>query len=223
MLACRSADDVLAAAAGLGFPLVLKGCSAAIPHKSDYDLVKIGVAGEAQARSTFEQLSDAIARLTGQRSGVIAAQYVRNRRELALGARVDPVFGVVVTIGDGGKYAEALDDVALLPVPFSAADVHDALSSLRIGRLLRAHRNEPPLDLEALCHATVRLGEIAAANAAAIVSIDVNPVLVGRRGEGVLAADAVVERSALAQQGALASRSSDAATPSSSVDGSIVR
>ena len=45
--------------------------------------------------------------------GVLVARHATGRRELALGGRLDPVFGPVVMIGDGGLYLEAL--VVLFP------------------------------------------------------------------------------------------------------------
>ncbi len=56
-------------------------------------------------------------------SGVIVAELVRGRRELMIGARLDPVFGPVVLVGDGGKYVEAMPDAQVLLPPFDAPRV----------------------------------------------------------------------------------------------------
>ena len=77
-----------------------------------------------------------------------------------VGAHVDPVFGPVVVVGDGGKYVEALQDVAVLVPPFAAADVTAALRTLRIAPLLEGVRGDPPLDVEALAEVAVAVGRL---------------------------------------------------------------
>ena len=72
----------------------------------------------------------------GVEAGVIVAPMVASRREFVLGAKVDPLFGPVVMIGDGGRYVEALDDIALTLAPASTDDVREALFGLRIAPLL---------------------------------------------------------------------------------------
>jgi len=42
-LLCRSRAEAVAAFAALGGPVVVKGCSADIAHKSELGLVKLGV------------------------------------------------------------------------------------------------------------------------------------------------------------------------------------
>jgi acyl-CoA synthetase (NDP forming) len=116
----------------------------------------------------------------------------RGRRELMIGARVDPVFGPVVLVGDGGKYVEALPDVRVLLAPFTAAEVRSALSKLRIAPLLAGVRDEPPLDVEAFTRAVLAVGQLMSGPRAGIVNLDLNPVLVGAAGEGCVALDAVV-------------------------------
>jgi len=109
------------------------------------------------------------------------------------GARQDPVFGPVV-VGDGGKYVQALQDIAVLIPPFDSADVYAALKTLRIAPLLDGVRGEPPLDAAALCAVVIALGRLIAAAPDSIAAIDLDPVLVGARGEGAMVVDALVER-----------------------------
>jgi hypothetical protein len=109
-----------------------------------------------------------------------------------IGAHVYPVFGPVVVVGDGGKYVEALPDTALLLPPFDEDDVARALSRLRLAPLLGGVRGEAALDTEAFCHAAAAVGRLMAAPGCTITSLDLNPVLVGSRGAGCIALDAVV-------------------------------
>jgi acyl-CoA synthetase (NDP forming) len=117
---------------------------------------------------------------------------VRGRREMMIGARVDPVFGPVVLVGDGGKYVEAMPDVQLLIAPFSAVEVREALQRLRIAPLLGGVRDEAPLDVDAFCDAVLAVGRLMTQANSDVANLDLNPVLVGAAGEGCVALDAVV-------------------------------
>ena len=118
-----------------------------------------------------------------------------------LGAKLDPQFGPVVMIGDGGIYLEALKDFALLLPPFDVAAVLDALAGLRIAPLLAGVRGEAPRDLDAVARMAVRLGDTMLAWNGQVASVDINPVRVGAVGEGALALDALVERAVAPKKG----------------------
>ncbi|MGO4395993.1 acetate--CoA ligase family protein [Variovorax sp. M-6] len=191
---CRSARQARDAWTAMGVPAVVKACSGDVPHKSEHGLVALHVRSADDAAALFEKQWTRLAELGASQDGVIVAAMHRGRHEFMVGARQDPVFGPVVVVGDGGKYVEALQDVAVLLPPFDSADVGAALRTLRIAPLLEGVRGEPPLDVAALCAVVVAVGRLIAAASGRIASIDVNPVLVGARGEGAMVLDALVER-----------------------------
>lgn len=193
---CRSAAEARDAWGVVGGPAVVKACSADVPHKSEHGLVALRVESAEAAGALFDAQWAKLAELGAVREGVIVAAMHRGRHEFMVGARQDPVFGPVVVVGDGGKYVEALQDVAVLLPPFAAADVKAALKTLRIAPLLEGVRAEPPLDVDALAEVVVAVGRLMASAPGRIASIDVNPVMVGARGEGAMVVDALVERAA---------------------------
>jgi acyl-CoA synthetase (NDP forming) len=95
-------------------------------------------------------------------------------------------------VGSGGILIEVLRDFRLLLTPIDAAAAREALRALRIGPLWEGVRGSGPLDLEAAVDLLVRLGEAARGLSPTVSEIDLNPVLVGRRGEGVTVLDALV-------------------------------
>jgi acyl-CoA synthetase (NDP forming) len=115
-----------------------------------------------------------------------------SRREIMIGAHRDGVFGPVVAVGDGGKYVEIFRDTALLLPPFSKDEVRETLGRLRIAPLFAGVRGEPPMDIDALCDAVLRIGELMLDPAARVVSLDLNPVLLDSAGKGCVVVDAVV-------------------------------
>ncbi|MCM5570336.1 acetate--CoA ligase family protein [Burkholderiaceae bacterium FT117] len=191
---CRSADEARAAFAAIGGPVAVKACSADVPHKSEHGLVALGVADEAAAIAAFEAQSAKLDAMRASRQGVIVAEMRRGRHEFMVGARIDPVFGPVVLVGDGGRYVEALKDFAILLPPFDAGEVLQALHGLRIAPLFGGLRGEPPMDLEALAAIAVGVGRLLRDAQGSIASIDLNPVIVGAAGEGAVIVDALVER-----------------------------
>ncbi|CAB3914810.1 Trans-feruloyl-CoA synthase FCS1 [Achromobacter insuavis] len=190
---CRTADEAVAAWRRIGAPVALKACSAQLPHKSEHGLVALGLNDEAALRAAFAHQAQTLDKLNVRDGAWLVARMQRGLHECALGARVDPVLGPVVMIGSGGKYVEALRDVAVLMPPFDAAQVIEKLRSLRIGTLLQGVRGDPPADVEALARQAVALGDYALAAGPRLASVDINPVMVGAVGQGAVAVDALVE------------------------------
>ncbi len=193
---CRSRAEAVAAFEAIGGPVVVKGCSADIAHKSELGLVKLGVKTRDEAGDIYTQMEEIIRKHGARFDGVIVAAMAGGRREIMIGAHRDPVFGPVVAVGDGGKYVEIFRDTTLLLPPFGMADVKDALGRLRIAPLFAGVRGEPPMDVDALSDAIVKIGALMADPVANVMSLDLNPVMLDSAGKGCVVVDAVVFRKA---------------------------
>ena len=192
---CTSVEQARAAFNALGgIPVVVKGCTADASHKSELGLVRVGVTDATGVAEAYREMAVAARSENITLSGVIVAEMVRGQRELMIGARLDPVFGPVLLVGDGGKYVEAMPDAQVLLQPFDVAQVERALRRLRIAPLLDGVRGEPPLDVAAFCRSAVAIGQLMCDDAAGITQIDINPMIVGAQGKGCIAVDAVVYR-----------------------------
>lgn len=189
-----AADLAPQAAAEIGYPVVVKVCSADLPHKSDVGGVAIGRADATAVAEACRGMESEVRRRAPHAviEGFLVQRQCRGVLELALGVKTDPVFGPVVMVGSGGVLIEALRDFRLLLPPVDPPEAEEALRALRIGPLWDGVRGQPPLDLPAAVDLLVRLGEAARSLAGAVEEIDLNPVLVGRRGEGVVVLDALV-------------------------------
>ena len=187
---CRDEGAAREAYRLLGPKVVVKACSSSVPHKTEQGLVKLGVQDEDAVAAIFRDFKSRIPKA----DGVLVARHAAGRRELALGARLDPAFGPVVLLGDGGIYLEALKDFRLLIPPFGEEEARAALGELRIAPLLEGQRGELPLDMEAFARMAVRIGAAMLAAGGRIASVDINPVMLFERGRGALAVDALVER-----------------------------
>jgi acyl-CoA synthetase (NDP forming) len=174
----------------IGGKVVVKGCSADIAHKSELGLVKLGVASREAVGEVYAEMEEIIRKHGSRFDGVIVAAMSGGRREIVIGAHRDPVFGPVVMVGDGGKYVEVFKDTTLLLPPFTRDDAKRALAKLRIAPLFEGVRGEPPMDVDALVDAMVRIGELMADTSARVMSIDLNPVMLNT--DGCVVVDAVV-------------------------------
>jgi acyl-CoA synthetase (NDP forming) len=191
---CHSEDAAIAAAEIFGGPIVLKGCSADVTHKSEHDLVRLGLTGADAIRAAFRDCRRILLERGFRFDGVLVAAMTRGRREMLIGAHRDPVFGPVVVIGDGGKYVEAMPDTTMLLPPFTPAEVEAALARLRIAPILRGVRGEPALDVPAFRAAAIAVGRLMLEDAT-LAGVDINPLLLDV--EGCVAVDAVVLRNGL--------------------------
>jgi len=189
---CRTVDEAAQALVELSAPVVVKGCSADVVHKSELELVRLNLHTEQDVRNAFVDVERRLRQHGLRFDGVLVERMLAGRRELMIGARIDPVFGPVVVVGDGGKYVEVMPDIELLLPPFDAATVRRALSRLRVAPLLAGVRDEPPMDVDAFSASAVAVGRLMADDKSRVTTLDVNPVIVGNAGAGCHAVDAVV-------------------------------
>lgn len=185
-------DRAVAAAGAIGYPVVVKLGGAAIAHKTERGLVRLGLGDDAAVEEASRELL-ALARPEDGEVHLLIAPMLKGNRELIAGLHLDPQFGMTVMLGVGGILAEAVADVSFRLVPIERVDAEDMIDELATQRLLGAFRGEPAVDRSAL--ASVLLGLSAAAvEDPAIVGADLNPLIVvdGRP----VAVDALVELSA---------------------------
>lgn len=191
---CADADAAVAAFDALGgVPVVVKGCTAAITHKSDLGLVRLGLTDAEEVARAARDVVDIMARNGVAEGAVLVAPMVRGALEVMVGAHLDPSFGPVVVLGAGGTGVEAVPDVRVLLPPFTAADARAAVASLRMAPLLGPVRGDAAADVDAWVDMAVRLGREMVRPGSRIASVDANPVMLHRGvGAGAVAVDALV-------------------------------
>jgi acetate---CoA ligase (ADP-forming) len=186
----RVADPVV----GLRFPLAVKVVSRDIAHKSDIGAVRLGIRDGAElAVAAAAVLANArSARPDARISGVAACEMVEDALEVIVGVVNDAAFGPVVALGLGGVLAETLRDVTFRVAPFGLDTARQMIGELRAAAVFAGVRGKPARDVEALAQALVRVSAMAWILRTRIAEIDINPLLVRTRGDGVVAADALI-------------------------------
>jgi acyl-CoA synthetase (NDP forming) len=169
-----SADEAVAAALQIGYPVVLKALGQT--HKSDTGGVVLNISGDGALRAAYADVAQA---LEPERCTVEQMAPLTDGIELLIGARWDPRFGPVALAGSGGLYAEILRDTAVRLAPVTEAEAGAMLRTLRIAPLLTGARGRPPLDMVGAAHALAALSRVAAAHPE-LAELEINPLLVTR-------------------------------------------
>ena len=187
------AEEAVAAAEAIGYPVVMKAQAAALGHKSDAGGVILGLKTPGDVAAAFDRMVGNVAGYDASivLDGVLIEAMGVMGTEMIVGGKNDPEWGPVVLAGFGGVTAEILKDVKLFTPDLDAALVHQGLLELKQAALLRGYRGTPALDVAALAALIVRVGRVMAGNPS-IREIDLNPVIVYPEGEGVLALDALM-------------------------------
>ncbi|MEV8344993.1 acetate--CoA ligase family protein [Streptomyces niveus] len=184
----ESADDAVAVAARIGFPVAMKIVSPEILHKTDAGGVRIGVGSAAEVRSAFTTIVSNARKYDpkAQILGVQVQQMVPAGTEILIGTVTDPTFGKVVAFGLGGVLVEVLKDVTFRLAPATKDEALSMLDGIRAAEILRGVRGGPAVDRDALADLVVRVSQLAA-DFPNIAEVDLNPVFASEN--GVMAAD----------------------------------
>lgn len=190
----KTPTEAATVAQDIGFPIVVKIASPDILHKSDIGGVVLNLtskkAVEEAAKTVLAKAADAMP--DAKIDGIVVAQQAAPGLEAILGVTRDPLFGPVVMFGLGGVLVEALGDVAFRIAPFGMDEAHRMIEEIHGKKLLGAFRGAAARDVDAVAEALSRLSVFAAAHPDTLDSIDINPLIVGEVGKGVVAADAVI-------------------------------
>ena len=186
------AGEAVSIAGEIGGPVAMKVQSDDLPHKSESNGIALGVEGETAVRETFQRIMENARAFAPSAiiKGVRVERMAEAGVEMIVGVSRDPDFGPMLAVGLGGVLVEVLDDVVLSPAPVDAAEAAEMLRALRGRRILDGVRGEPPADVDALVGLLVAVSEFAAAAGGALEALDLNPVIVHPRGQGVSVVDA---------------------------------
>jgi acyl-CoA synthetase (NDP forming) len=200
----HSADEAEATARTLARPVALKVQSADIPHKTEAGAVTLNVSADGARKAYEDVLASAKKHAPlAQIEGVLVQPMAPAGRELILGITRDATWGPLLMVGLGGVLVEALGDIALAPVPLDRAAASALLGRLNGAAIFGPYRGMPAADVDALIDTMMRLSQFAADHADDIAEIDLNPVIVHEKGQGVSIVDAlIVRRTRLPQRSA---------------------
>jgi acyl-CoA synthetase (NDP forming) len=182
----ENVKDLAKAAQEIGYPLVLKGCSSDISHKTEKGLIRVDIRNEDEAVKAFEEI---MADMDGNENAVLFQEMVKGQRELVIGLTRDAQFGPCVMFGLGGIFTEILKDISFRIAPLEKRDALDMMRDIKGYKILDAVRGMEPADLDVLADILIKVGQIGMENDR-IKEIDINPVILS--GSKPIAVDALV-------------------------------
>ena len=124
----RKRMEVRKAAMAVGYPLVMKGCSAEIAHKTERGLIRVDLRNDREALKAFDEIKSG---MDGQEGDVLMQELIQGRRELVMGMTRDDQFGPCVMFGLGGIFTEILRDVAFRRAPLEKVDALALMDEIR--------------------------------------------------------------------------------------------
>ncbi|MFZ9414723.1 MAG: acetate--CoA ligase family protein, partial [Alphaproteobacteria bacterium] len=192
----RDADEAVRHANAIGGAVALKVEAEGLAHKTEAGGVRLGIADEATLRAAHAaMLAEVAAKApTARIAGVLVQEMCPPGLEILLGIVRDASLGPAIAVGFGGVLVEVLSDLAWRLPPICHEEAGDALRELRGYRLLAGARGQPAAAAGARRARVVRLSWLAADLGDVVAELDVNPVILGARGQGARVVDGWTRR-----------------------------
>lgn len=158
----------------IGFPLVMKGCSADIAHKTEKGLIHVDIRSVREAKKAYGEI---MAGMKGFDGAVLVQEMIKGRRELVVGLTRDPQFGPCVMFGLGGIFTEILHDVSFRRAPLEIRDAQEMMRDIKGHKILDAVRGMEAADEKRLTDMLINVGRIGL-DIPEVSEIDLNPVII---------------------------------------------
>lgn len=169
------------AAREIGFPVVLKMVSGKLEHKTEAGAVALNLADSAAVEAAVSQMRDAVKRYDPDAVSdrfLVERMQPRPLAELLVSIRMEPQFGLVLTLASGGTLVELVADAATVILPATDRELEAALSKLKVSRLLEGYRGAPCADLAKIITSLQQLAAFVSDGVDLIHEIEINPVFV---------------------------------------------
>jgi acetyltransferase len=192
----QTVEEALDALKGFSCPVVLKGQSAEIPHKTEAGLVQLNIRSPEELRPAFERVVENACRFKSgvHLEGVLVQEMMPTEAvEVILGISRDLSFGPAIVFGLGGIWVELLKDTTLRIPPVDPEEARGMVSEIRGRAVLEGFRGSEKADVESLVGAIVQIGQMAIHLRHVLVSLDLNPLMVLPGKGGIRVVDVVME------------------------------
>ena len=181
----ENVTEAIKAAEEISFPVTLKVSGAKLAHKTELNGVRLNI----QNVKTLKEACDDLFKISPEL--LIEKMIESPICELIIGMNHDPTFGKHIIVGSGGVFVELLQDSSVLILPVSREDIRQALSNLKVFKLLEGYRGGLKGDIEAVIDSVMSVIELIRTNA--VEELDINPLLVLKGSDGVVAADTLIK------------------------------
>ena len=182
----RNVGELKQAASDIGYPMVLKGHSPSLAHKTEKGLIRVDIRNEQEAIEAFNEITENV---ENNEKAVLVQEMIKGQRELVVGLTRDPQFGPCVMFGLGGIFTEILKDISFRVAPLEKHDALEMMREIKGHKILDAVRGMPAAEIDALADILMAVGRIGLENDE-VKEVDINPLIL--KGSKPVAVDALV-------------------------------
>lgn len=182
-ISVSSAEEAVAAADLLGYPVVLKTTSSIVRRQSAVAGIRLDLENAAAVRVAFASLRE---RLVPMAASTLVVQHLAPTGvSCVLETTEDLLFGPVVSFSVAGTPRELLDDIGYRVPPLTDVDVTELVGSVKAAPLLNGFKGAEPVDHRALEDIVARLS-VLADDLPEVALLTLNPVVSHAEGVDVL-------------------------------------
>lgn len=179
----------------ISYPVVCKGISKEVLHKSDAGLVQLNIKNSVELAEACSAIYRAFENHypDAEVEGILVEKMVEEDNvEMFVGLKDDPEFGTLIVCGLGGIFIEVLEDISIRKVPITIEESYGMIKSLKGYPLLEGIRGTEKRDIQSLAETIVKISDFAVAQDGTVSEMDINPLWVLKEGEGTIALDGVL-------------------------------
>jgi acetyltransferase len=201
-LVAQTADDAVACASQIGYPVVLKVLSLQIIHKTDAGGVMLDLNSEAEVREAYEHIMQRAKEYNPKAEilGVTVQPMIKKKGyEVIIGAKTDPLFGPVILFGMGGIGVELFKDFAIGLPPLNQTLVRRIMEETKVYKLLEGYRNVPPANTKLLEEIMVQFSQMLV-DFPQLKEVDINPLFIDEKEAFAFDARIVIDKERVFQK-----------------------
>ena len=172
-------EDLLFKGGLPNYPLVLKGLSKDVVHKSELNAVKLNLKNGDELRKAAQEIINGFRQNNFELEEFLIQPFIITKHEILIGGFRDNSFGPMIMFGSGGKYVEVFQDTSMKSAHLSDEDVDEMIDSTKIGKILKGVRGESPVDLITLKKIILSSAQMMLDNPN-IIEFDFNPLVVAK-------------------------------------------
>ncbi len=161
------------------YPVVVKGISKDVIHKSELNAVKLNIKNREELLIAALEIKNSFNVNGFNVEEFLVQEFITTKHEVLLGGYRDVSFGPVIMFGTGGKYVEVLNDTAIRSAYISKEEIHDMILSTSMGKILAGVRGEDSIDMEKMIELIQSVSKMIIENKG-IIEFDFNPIIVDK-------------------------------------------
>ncbi len=159
------------------FPIVVKGLSEKVIHKSELNAVKLNIPNSNELKNAIEEIKHSFQKQNLEVERFLIQPFIKTKYELLIGGFRDSSFGPIIMFGSGGKYVEIFEDTQIRSAYLNYDDIEKMIEGTKIGKIIKGVRGEEGIDLTYLKKIIKSSAKMLIENED-ILEFDFNPIIV---------------------------------------------